>query len=233
MSDSQTLQRAVPPRSLLLELPVEIIMAISDFLDPPSMARLARTCKALGRGFLLEHLYRRDITELRFTSLIYGCRHGVMSLIDRGVQNGAMLGIVCYFQNVGDKQLQRRMLDLTVSVKQYDFAVDLVRKYGKELHLNVWAICYKSLHPARQANQFKSYWCSLSAVLSTFNQSQGGLHPWLVEDTRSVREYREDPRVTLLEEILKHTKPSICKASHMYHPILPALAAGHGFPFSL
>lgn len=32
--------------------------------------------------------------------------------------------------SVEEKELQRRMLDFTVSVKQYDFAVDLVRSAG-------------------------------------------------------------------------------------------------------
>lgn len=31
------------------------------------------------------------------------------------------------------------MLDSTVSAKQYDFAIDLVRKYGKDLGLDDWS----------------------------------------------------------------------------------------------
>ncbi|KAN0068600.1 hypothetical protein V8E54_013324 [Elaphomyces granulatus] len=68
----------------LFDLPMEILLNITDYLDDSGMNALARTNKDV-HSLLNEVLYRRDVTRSRSRSLIWAVKKRVVGTIQRAV----------------------------------------------------------------------------------------------------------------------------------------------------
>lgn len=74
----------------LSDLPMELILDITDQLDDAGMNALAHTNSQMC-SFLNKYLYRRDVTRYRSRSLTWATENGVEATVQRAIDAGGHL----------------------------------------------------------------------------------------------------------------------------------------------